>query len=179
MKLFIFLLGIAAGAAGYHYYHKPACPALNPSLHSTPAVESPANPPHSAAPAHSTDTRSFTEKARDGAIAAKDGISQKLVEWHLTPAEINTELEKTGRVVRTKAAAAGQSLSNARLVAVIKGKYALEDDLSARTINVDADAGKVTLRGTAKSHDLIARAIALALATDGVTSVHSELTVAP
>ncbi|ATC63169.1 hypothetical protein CMV30_03910 [Nibricoccus aquaticus] len=175
MKLFIFLLGIAAGAAGYHYYHKPACPALNPA----PAVESHSDSSHPATHTPSADTRSFTEKARDGALAAKDGISQKLVEWHLTPAEINQELEKTGRVVRTKAAAAGQGLSNARLVAVIKGKYALEDDLSARTINVDADAGKITLRGTAKSPDLIARAIALALATDGVTSVHSELTVAP
>ena len=168
MKLFIFLLGIAAGAAGYHYYHKPACVAQHP-VETTPGT--------SVAPA--PDNRTFTEKVRDGASAAKDGISQKLVEWHLTPGEINAELEKTGRVVRNKTATAGQSLSNARVVAVIKGKYALEDELSARTINVDADAGKVTLRGTAKSPELIARAIALALATDGVTSVDSQLTVAP
>jgi osmotically-inducible protein OsmY len=173
MKLFIFLLGIAAGAAGYHYYHKPACPALNP----TPAVESSAGHAHTAAPAPSPDTRSFTEKARDGALAAKEGIAQKLVEWHLTPAEINAELEKTGRVVRNKTATASQSLSNARIVAVIKGKYALDDDLSARAITVDAESGKVTLRGTTRSPELIARAIALALATDGVTSVDSQLTV--
>ena len=171
MKLFIFLLGIGAGAAGYHYYHKPACPAL------TPGVEKPHDHTHTVTP--SPDNRTFTEKVRDGASAAKDGISHNLVEWHLTPAEINAELEKTGRVVRNKTAGAGQSLSNARVAAVIKGKYALEDDLSARAINVDADAGKVTLRGTAKSPELIAHAIALALATDGVTSVHSELTVAP
>lgn len=168
MKLFIFLLGIGAGAAGYHYYHKPTCATL------TPAVEKPSGTVHTAT---APDNRSISEKARDGALAAKEGISQKLVEWHLTPAEINQELEKTGRVVRSKTATAGQSLSNARVVAVIKGKYALEDDLSARAINVDAEAGKVTLRGTARSHELIARAIALALETDGVTSVDSQLTV--
>ena len=166
MKFLIFLLGIAAGAAGYHYYHKPACLAQSPGVEKTSGSLAP-------------DNRTFAEKARDGALAAKEGISQKLVEWHLTPAEIDAELEKTGRVVRTKTAAAGQSLSNARIAAVIKGKYALEDDLSARAINVDADAGKVTLRGTAKSPELIARAIALALDTDGVTSVDSQLTVAP
>jgi osmotically-inducible protein OsmY len=169
MKLFVFLLGIAAGAAGYHYYHKPTCNAL-----SQPVEKPTPDATHTPSPDH----RTVAEKARDGALAAKEGISQKLVEWHLTPAEINQELEKTGRVVRNKTASAGQSISNVRLVAVIKGKYALDDDLSARAINVDADVGKVTLRGTAKSPELIAHAIALALATDGVTAVDSQLTVA-
>jgi osmotically-inducible protein OsmY len=169
MKLFIFLLGIAVGAVGYHYYHKPAC------LAQTSGVES-ANGTHPAVAA--PDNRSFSEKARDGAAAAKEGLSQKMIEWHLTPAEIDQDLEKAGRVVRAKTASTGQRLSNARIVAVIKGKYALENDLSARTINVDADAGKVTLNGTAKSRELIARAIALALETDGVISVDSQLTVA-
>jgi osmotically-inducible protein OsmY len=161
MKFFIFLLGIAAGAAGYHYYHKPTCAALTPGT------------------AASVDNRTVAEKARDGAQAAKESLSEKMVEWNLTPAEINQDLEKTGRVVRTKTAVASQGLSNARVVAVIKGKYALEDQLSARLINVDADAGKVTLRGTAPSAELIARAIAIALETEGVTSVDSQLTVSP
>jgi hypothetical protein len=172
MKLFIFLFGIVVGAAGYHYYHQPASSAPTPEL---AAPEAPAPAP---AAAHA-DQRSITEKARDGALAAKQAISQKIVEWKLTPAEINQELEKTGRVVRNKTATAGQTLSNARIVAVIKGKYALEDELSARQINVDADAGKVTLRGTAHSPELIARAITLALETEGVVSVDSQLTVAP
>jgi osmotically-inducible protein OsmY len=167
MKLFIFLLGIAAGAAGYHYYHKPTCATLTPG----------AGP--EATKAIAPDNRTLAEKARDGANAAKESFSQKIVEWHLTPAEINQELEKTGRVVRSKTASAGQSFSNARIVAVIKGKYALENDLSARLINVDADAGKVTLRGTAQSPELIARAIALALETEGVSSVDSQLTISP
>jgi hypothetical protein len=167
MKLFLFLLGIAAGAAGYHYYHKPACPALTPA-----AAPEAAKPP-------TPDNRSLTEKARDGAQAAKEAIAGKITEWNLTPAEINQELEKTGRIVRSKTATASQSLSNARIVAVIKGKYALETDLSARQINVDAEAGKVTLRGTAPTPELIARAITLALETEGVTTVDSQLTLSP
>ncbi|MGC4071825.1 MAG: BON domain-containing protein [Nibricoccus sp.] len=169
MKLFIFLLGIVVGAAGYHYYHMPACPAQNRPPEKTPGASQPAAP--------APDNRSFTDKARDGAVAAKEGISQKIVEWHLTPAEINQELEKTGRVVRSKTASASQTLSNVRIIAVIRGKYAIEDDLSTRTISVEADAGKVTLRGTVKSPELIAKAIAIALATEGVTSVDSHLTV--
>lgn len=179
MKFFIFLLGIAAGAAGYHYYHKPTCTALGPSAEptSTGARTSTTTTPATTYPTP-PDTRSFSDKVRDGAAAAKEGIGQKLVDWHLTPAEIDRELEQTGRVVRTKTASVRQSLSNARVIAMIKGKYAADNDLSARTISVDADAGKVTLRGTAPSAELIARAITLALETDGVTTVDSQLTVA-
>jgi hypothetical protein len=170
MKLFIFLLGIVVGAAGYHYYHLPACVAQ-----SHPAEKTSGTVPSDTST--SPDNRSVTEKARDGAHAAKEGISQKLVEWHLTPAEIDEDLKKTGRVVRNKTASASQTLNNTRTIAVIRGKYALEDDLSTRTITVEVDSGKVTLRGTVKSPDLIAKAIAIALATDGVTSVDSHLTV--
>lgn len=172
MKLFVFLLGIVVGAGGYHYYHKPECDAARVAPAGTPATPG-------TVPAAPAADRSFTEKARDGALAAKEAISQKLVDWNLTPAEINRELEETGRVVRKKTANAGQSLSNARVAAVIKGKYALDDELSARAITVDVDAGRVTLRGTARSSDAIARAIALALDTSDVTSVDSQLTVAP
>jgi Predicted periplasmic or secreted lipoprotein len=167
MKLFVFLLGIVVGAGGYHYYHKPECDAARDTAASGTATANPAA------------ERSFTEKARNGALAAKEAISQKLVDWNLTPAEINRELEETGRVVRQKTANAGQSLSNARIAAVIKGKYALDDELSARAITVDVDAGRVTLRGSAKSSEAIARAIALALETNDVTAVDSQLTVAP
>ena len=60
---------------------------------------------------------------------------------------------------------------------VINGKLLATSDLSAFKINVDADKGVVTLKGTVKSVDLIGRAIELALDTDGVTQVVSLLTV--
>jgi osmotically-inducible protein OsmY len=60
---------------------------------------------------------------------------------------------------------------------VVKAKYTLDKELSARTIEVSADNGLVTLRGTAPSEALIGKAVGLALDTDGVTQVKSLLTV--
>ena len=177
MKFFIFLLGIVLGVLGHRYYleneaAKPTAVEASPGAPTTVTKHaSPATP--------TTPAPTLADRARDTAVAAKDAVAGKLADWHLTPAEIKEDLAKTGTVVRTKTAAAGKTLSNARIVAVIKGKYALENDLSARTITVDADAGKVTLRGTTASAELIARAIALALETDGVTTVESHLTVTP
>ena len=121
------------------------------------------------------------EKTKEVATDTKDAISAKLTEWNLTPSDIKTDLEKTGRVVRDKTLAAGETvggaLDNARLVTVINGKFVADSDLSARKINVDADNGVVTLTGTADSTELIGRAVALALHTDGVSQVISLLTV--
>ena len=118
---------------------------------------------------------------KTAAVDAKDAVAAKIVDWKLTPADIRADLEKSGRVVREKSIAAGEKsgevISDARIVTVINGKLLAASDLSALKINVDADKGVVTLNGTVKSEDLIGRAIALALDTDGVTRVVSLLTV--
>lgn len=115
------------------------------------------------------------------AIDAKDAVAAKIVEWKLTPDDIKADLEKTGSVVREKTIAAGEKsgevISDARIVTVINGKLLAAADLSAFKINVDADNGVVTLKGTVKSRELIGRAIVLALDTDGVTRVVSLLSV--
>lgn len=140
------------------------------------------------------DNRTFGEKTKDAANTAadktkevatnvKDTVSAKLTEWHLTGADIKADLQKGGQVVRTKSAAAGEKIAtvadNARIVALIKTKYVADSDLSALKINVDANAGAVTLTGTVASADLIGRAIVLALDTQGVTQVTSLLTIQP
>jgi predicted small lipoprotein YifL len=121
------------------------------------------------------------DRTKDAAIDAKNTISEKLTEWKLTPSDIKADLEKGGRIVRTKSATAGArvggAVDNARIVTVINGKLVADRDLSALKINVDADQGVVTLKGTVSSVDLIGRAIALALDTDGVNEVDSLLTV--
>ena len=118
---------------------------------------------------------------KNAAIDAKDAIAAKIVDWKLTPSDIKADLEKTGHVIRDKSVAAGEKsgevISDARVVTVINGKLLATSDLSAFKINVDADKGVVTLKGTVKSVDLIGRAIELALDTDGVTQVVSLLTV--
>ncbi len=121
------------------------------------------------------------DKTKAAAIDAKDAIHDKLVDWKLMPSDIKTDFEKGGRVVRDKTGPAmtktGEVFDNARIVTVINGKLVADSQLSAIKINVDADNGVVTLKGTVKSADLIGRAIALALDTDGVTQVVSLLTV--
>ena len=121
------------------------------------------------------------DKTKEVAVDVKNAIGDKIVEWKLTPSDIKADLEKGGRVVRTKTVAAGQKVGdvvdNARIVTVINAKYVADSDLSALKIDVDADKGTVTLKGTAKSPDLIGKAVALALDTDGVNQVISLLTV--
>lgn len=170
--LFIFLIGAAAGAFGYYYFQekRPSAAVAPKSAEAKPDAE----------PAHTNPT--FAERARDEAHAVKDTVATKFAEWHLTPEEIGNELSRTGQVVRTKAHAAGESVasatSNARIVTVIKTKYALDKELSARAITVSCDNGQVTLSGKVANTTYIAKAVGLALETDGVTHVTSQLTVA-
>lgn len=146
------------------------------SKKSEPEVTPPANPP-----SLSDRADSAYEKTKEVAVDTKDAIGAKLTEWNLTPSDIKADLEKSGRVVREKSIAAGEkvggALDNARLVTVINGKYVADSDLSALKINVDASEGVVTLKGAVATHDLIGRAIALALNTDGVSQVISLLTI--
>ncbi|MFT3783030.1 MAG: BON domain-containing protein [Nibricoccus sp.] len=169
--LFFFLLGAAAGAYAYHYYLTK--PATTTSGQAVAAGE----------PTTATTTEksgSVTDRAVSKAESARDAIASKFAEWHLTPAEIRADLERTGQVVRTKAHAAGETIaaatSNARIIAMIKAKYTLDKELSARAIEVDCEAGQVTLRGNVANTELIAKAVAIAMDTDGVVKVKSLLT---
>ena len=138
------------------------------------------------------DSRTLADKTKDAATTAVDktkevatdvkhAVSDKLTEWKLTPSDIKADLEKGGRVVRTKTLAAGEKIAgvadNAAIVTAINVKYVGDSKLSALKINVDADKGSVTLKGTVSSHELIGKAVALALDTDGVHEVTSLLTV--
>lgn len=170
--LFIFLIGAAAGAYGFYYLQeKRAAAATTTPSESKPAEKS------------STSTPTLADRAREDAKSVKDSVSNKLVEWHLTPDEIGAELARTGQIVRTKAQSTGQTIAsataNARIVTVIKTKFALDKELSARSISIDCDSGQVTLVGTVASNALIAKAVGLALDTDGVAHVTAKLAVSP
>jgi hypothetical protein len=122
-------------------------------------------------------------KTADAAVRAKDAIADKMTEWKLSPTDIKEDFQKTGRVVRSKSQAVGQRVGevfdDARVVTAIKAKYVTDSHLSAFAINIDADKGAVTLNGTVKSLDHAGRAMALALDTEGVTSVISLLRIEP
>ncbi len=110
-----------------------------------------------------------------------DVVDVKLTAWHLTTPEIKADLARTGQVVRRNAcdfgAIAASTASDATITAKIKAKLIAERNLSAWNIGVNTTGGHVTLAGTITEHGLIAKAIALALETDGVRDVTSNLQV--
>jgi osmotically-inducible protein OsmY len=80
-------------------------------------------------------------------------------------------------VVVEKSKQVGETMDDARITTVIKGKYALDKELSMLAISVSCTDGKVSLTGTVASEELAARAARLARETGGVTGVNSQLTV--
>ncbi|MDR0352600.1 MAG: BON domain-containing protein [Opitutaceae bacterium] len=207
--LLVFLLGVALGAIGFYYSRsrQAGADAVPPRVvvSNTPTAPDPADNPASAGTVAASGTAvsaggtaasgssasasasgtaakpTVMEQARGTAVAARDAVAQKLVEWKLTPADIKEELATTSRVVREKARSTGAAISsgvsNARIIAVIKAKYTLDRNLDTAGISVDCDAGKVTLTGTLADAALVGRAITLALDTEGVNEVVSLLTV--
>jgi hypothetical protein len=113
-----------------------------------------------------------------GSGSVGDSIAEKLRRWHLSGDDIKDDLARTGQVVREKAKVAGAKIADARITTMIKAKYVLDRDLSARAIQVDVQDGHVTLTGTVPSLDLVGKATALALDTDGVENVTARLAVA-
>jgi osmotically-inducible protein OsmY len=154
MKTFLALLiGVALGAFGWNYYEHSQNPTLADRAH------------------HAAD------KTREAASEAGDKVAARADDWKLNPDSIKEELARTGQVVRSKAKIVGEKMDDARIVAVIKGKYVLEKSLSAMEINVDCTDGDVKLTGSVDSADRIAVAVTLALQTSGVHNVVSRLSV--
>jgi hypothetical protein len=150
MKVLLsFLAGVLVGVAGHWYYTQPQSKATL------------------------ADAR---EHVRDGA----NDLGRSLKET-FTADSVKEELARTGKVIREKTRKAGDAIAdataNARTTAAIKAKLIQDSGLSAFKISVDTTDGVVTLSGTVSSHEEIARAMTLAVETDGVSKVISTLQV--
>jgi hyperosmotically inducible periplasmic protein len=155
------IIGIALGAYGmYSYQTRP---------------EAVAQASHAAG----NTSDQMVAKGREIAANVSDSIAAKMQEWHLTGPEVRADLAKTGEVVRQNTARARERVADVRIAAVIKAKFVLDRDLSAGAITVDSRDGDVTLSGTVASEDLVGRAVADALDTEGVHHVAAKLTVKP
>lgn len=118
----------------------------------------------------------------EAAAGVKSAFAAKLEALELRAQDVRDDLARSGRIVRRKAREAGEAVTDAArdaaITAEIKGKLAADPVLSAMAIDVDTVGGRVTLRGTAPSHEAIGRATLLALETRGVREVVSTLQVA-
>jgi hypothetical protein len=148
MKAFIcFIIGVLVGAAGHFYL------------------------------SNNGQTRVVEGRAHTEVEATNPPASRAQLNY----STIKEELEKTGQVIREKTRQAGTAIAdataNATTTASIKSKLVQDSGLSAFKIDVDTTDGVVTLSGTVKSHDEIARAIDLAFQTEGVRKVISTLQI--
>ena len=150
--LFCFLLGVGAGGFGHWYFQQEAG---KKQLEQARAQ--------------------VVSNAQMMATTIKDKFNELSVE------DIKEEMARTSMIVREKAKSAGQSIAgataNARITASIKTKLISEPGLSAFAINVDTTDGLVSLSGKVDSYDHVARAVKLALETEGVHKVISTLQV--
>ena len=117
----------------------------------------------------------------EAASGVKIALAAKLEALQLRAQDVKEDLARSGRLVRRKAREVGEVVTDAgrdaAITAEIKGKLAADPTLSALAIDVDSSGGRVTLSGTAPSHEAIGRATLLALETDGVREVVSTLQV--
>lgn len=98
----------------------------------------------------------------------------------MSVADIESDLSSGTTIVRTRELGAGAptgSMDDSVIVTMVKNKLQADSELSSLKIDVQAHNGEVTLKGNAQSASQIGRAIALALDTDGVTKVSSDLKV--
>lgn len=79
--------------------------------------------------------------------------------------------------VKQAGAEASNKLGDAAITTAVNAELAKDSNLSAMKINVDTDAGRVELKGTAPSSTAKERATILASSVKGVTSVDNQLTI--
>jgi hyperosmotically inducible periplasmic protein len=87
--------------------------------------------------------------------------------------------EKAGDAAKKGASEAGEAITDTWITTRIKADFVNEDLLKNSDIHVETNDHVVTLSGTVMSAPGRARAVALAKATKGVTSVVDKLTIGP
>jgi len=121
------------------------------------------------------------ESAQNAAERAKQALAARLDALELRADDIRKEVAETGKVVRRRARDLGDAIADAtadaRITAAVKAKLAADPELPALGISVDTTAGRVTLAGTVASPELVGRAMALALETEGVREVVATMQV--
>jgi len=83
-------------------------------------------------------------------------------------------------IVRTKDTVVGAptgSTDDEVIETMVKGKLQADSETAKASIEADAKNGEVMLKGSADSASLVGRAMALALDTQGVTKVSSDIKV--
>jgi len=118
------------------------------------------------------------DKTADAMRRAGDNISAKLTEWRLSAQDIEADLAADRAIVRTKdsTGAPTGNIDKSTLQSAVEAKIKADSELANLKLDVNADRkGEIQLEGKALTANQVARAIALALDTDGVVKVTSKV----
>jgi osmotically-inducible protein OsmY len=125
----------------------------------------------------------LTACGREDERTAGQKVDQAIATTENKAKEVAADAREAGRDASQAMGAAVDSASSKSkdmaITAEVKTRLARDDKLSALAINVDTDAGKVVLRGSAPDSMSRTRATELAQGVDGVVAVANELNVQP
>ena len=119
------------------------------------------------------DTIARTERAADQA-ADKTAQAARDAKERMAASDVP---DKMADAARKAGNAVEKATADASITASVNAGLAKDPQLSALTIDVDTDAGKVTLNGPAPSAAAKERAEQIARAVQGVTSVDNRLEI--
>lgn len=128
------------------------------------AETAPASPPATTAPASPpTTTMSPAPTPLPGERVGEDTVGDRL--------------DRAGDAMEAQGEKVGAAIDDATLTARVKAAFVADPTVSALDIDVDSNAGVVTLRGNVETAAAVDRALTIARDTEGVVSVDNQLVV--
>ncbi|MBI2510782.1 MAG: BON domain-containing protein [Opitutae bacterium] len=121
--------------------------------------------------------RSSGERDTSAATPPRENRSDARAGARDTVHDVRDNVARAGDTLQEKARVAGDRIDDARVITVIKSKFALDRELAAGAISVSCQDGRVVLDGTVLSQELADRALQQAQSTEGVLTVTSHLTI--
>ena len=121
-------------------------------------------------------------RATEGVTAVNDGLRVQPQGVATTgTVKDTTDVKNDAREIKDDARSAArqtaEAVDDSWITTKIQSKFFLDDDVRARTIDVDTKNGTVTLKGSVESEGERQHALSIARSTDGVTMVHDSLAV--
>lgn len=120
------------------------------------------------------------QRAGQAMSNASHDVSAKLTEWKLNAQDLEADIAAKRDIVRTKEVTATPTgaMDKSTLQAAVEGRIKADSELANLKLDVNADRkGEIQLEGKALNAGQIARAMALALDTDGVVKVTSKIKI--
>jgi hypothetical protein len=124
------------------------------------------------------EVREFGRDASNALARAGENIEAKFDEWKLNAQDIEADLTADRPIVRTRTDGSTPTgeIDRSTLKNAVEGRIKADSQLANLKLDVDAKrGGEIEIDGKAQNAQQVARAMALALGTDGVVKVTSKV----